>query len=121
MTELCDQLDLAQESIRTEHAGNGWQHNFYGDVAVVLDVARQIHCRHSTSSQLSRYGITFGEITRETPLALEQLREPLRCRHAEQRRLSLAFREQSIELRSTDRIASAQLVDECATFMRRRV
>src|SRR5215210_8314813 len=103
MTELCDQLDLAQEPIGTEHAGNGGQHDFYGDVAVMHDVARQINRRHSTASQLSRYGITFGESVWKTALTLEQLREPLRCRHAKQRRLSLAFREQCIELRSTDR------------------
>src|SRR3954465_7423789 len=121
MTESGDQLDLAQKSIATEHAGDGGQHDLYRDVAVVLDVARQIHGCHSTAAELSRYGITFGKCVREASLTLEQLGESLRRRHAEQRGLSLTFREQRIELRSTHRVAGAQLFDERATLVRGRV
>ena len=78
---------------------NRRMHDLDRDVARVLEVAREVHGRHSAASDLPRQAIALGQRVGESRApVLEQRGEALGRRPVEQRRLALAIRDQPLEL-----------------------
>ena len=53
MTEVGDELDLALESLCAEREPDVVAQNFDGDVAIVFQIAREVHGCHGTVTKLS--------------------------------------------------------------------
>ena len=68
-----DELDLATESLRPERKTDIVAQHFDGDLAIVLEIAREVNRGHSAVTKLTLDLVTLGN----------GCAEPLeRCRHA---------------------------------------
>src|SRR5689334_10511421 len=105
MMQLRDNLDLAQKSIRAPCRREARVNDLHGDFASMLQVRREIDGRHSPTSQLSLEPMPLrGSIrTRRGGLTKER-GEHFRCRLSQQRSLTLALREQRLELGAPMRV-----------------
>ena len=96
--------------------------DFDGDVAPMLQVRGEIHCRHSAAPELPLQPIPIREGVGEgSRVVVEQRAERLRCRTTQQRRVSFALGEQVLEVGASTRVVATHLGDEVRAAFRRRV
>jgi len=58
-------LDLAKEPLMPQRSGQVRSDHFDGDVAVMLQVAREVHCRHPAAAQLLPQSVSLGQQLRQ--------------------------------------------------------
>jgi hypothetical protein len=59
--QACRGLDLDHKPLGAEHGGELRFQNFDGDLAIVLDIVRDIHGRHSACAELSLEAVAIGK------------------------------------------------------------
>ena len=61
MLQLCGGLDLAQEPLATQRGAEIRMKDLDGDFAVMLEIVREIHRRHSARAEFAIDAIPVGE------------------------------------------------------------
>ena len=61
MIQSCREPDLTQKPLRSERRREIGMQHLERDDAIVLDVLRQIHCRHSAAAELAIDYVALGE------------------------------------------------------------
>ncbi len=61
MLEIRRCLDLGQETLGPDHCGELRTQDLHGDAAIMFDILRQVHCRHSARTQLAHYPVAVSE------------------------------------------------------------
>ena len=110
--QLGGDLYLASESIVPQGGGELGPEYFYGDLAVVSQVLREVHHRHPSTAQLAQHGVSPGEGLLQTIEAIQRrqaclqsaLQGWVRCRDADavagRKQVSLAYSKLGIWLDS---------------------
>jgi hypothetical protein len=70
MLQACRRADLGQEPVAPERRTQVRVQDLDGDVAVVLEIVREIHRRHSTGTELPLDAIAVGERVRQPRAAI---------------------------------------------------
>jgi hypothetical protein len=53
MLKVRSSLDLSEEAISADHGSKLRSQDFHRDLSIVLDILREIDCRHSSCAQLA--------------------------------------------------------------------
>ena len=68
MAQLCGDPDFPEEPLPAQGLRQMGMEDFYGDVAVVLEVAREVDHRHAAVAHLALNGVVLLEGGRELTL-----------------------------------------------------
>jgi hypothetical protein len=72
-------LDLSQKPLRSEQGGELWLYDLDGDVAVVLQVFREVDGRHAAAAQLALDPVAAGQRGAQLFEGVAHERAPFQC------------------------------------------
>ena len=111
--ELRRDAHLLEEPVGADDGGEIGAEHLERDVAIVLEIAREVDGRHSSGAELATDPIASGHQLRQSAWRLsEQRREAFYGAAREQSIGTLAVREQRLELRAQRGVARARAIEE---------